>query len=99
MNKQHIFKTNRYDRQKQTRKYIQKTHLMAAMGPPGGGRNTITDRLLTKFNIINVTFPIEKQILRIYGTLLNQQLFDFHPEVKGIGKKINQKSCHEKNGF
>ncbi|XP_063992490.1 dynein axonemal heavy chain 2 [Diachasmimorpha longicaudata] len=77
-----------YDRQKQTRKYIQKTQLMAAMGPPGGGRNTITDRLLTKFNVINVTFPIEKQILRIYGTLLNQQLFDFHPEVKGIANEI-----------
>ena len=60
--------------------------LIAAMGPPGGGRNTITERLLTRFNVINMTFPVEKQIIRIYGTMLNQQLYDFHPEVKGICK-------------
>ncbi|XP_024940642.1 dynein heavy chain 2, axonemal [Cephus cinctus] len=77
-----------YDRQKQTRKYIQKMQLMAAMGPPGGGRNTITERLLTQFNVINMTFPAEKQIVRIYGTMLHQQLFEFHPEVKGISNDI-----------
>ena len=57
---------------------------MAAMGPPGGGRNVITDRLLTKFNVINMTFPVEKQITRIYGTMLNQHFAEFHAEVKGI---------------
>ncbi|XP_051176804.1 dynein axonemal heavy chain 2 [Leptopilina boulardi] len=77
-----------YDRQNQTRKYVQKMQLIAAMGPPGGGRNTITERLLTRFNVINMTFPVEKQISRIYGTMLNQQLFDFHPEVKGISNEI-----------
>ncbi|KMR01924.1 dynein heavy chain axonemal [Lasius niger] len=61
---------------------------MAAMGPPGGGRNVITDRLLTKFNVINMTFPTEKQIIRIYGTMLNQQLSEFHAEVKGISNDI-----------
>lgn len=60
--------------------------VIAAMGPPGGGRNTITERLLTRFNVINMTFPVEKQIIRIYGTMLNQHLFDFHPEVKRICK-------------
>lgn len=54
------------------------------MGPPGGGRNVISERLLTKFNVINVTFPAEKQIIRIYGTMLNQQLSEFDAEVKGI---------------
>nr|XP_012223058.1 PREDICTED: dynein heavy chain 2, axonemal-like [Linepithema humile] len=77
-----------YDRAKQTRKYIQKIQLIAAMGPPGGGRNIITNRLLTKFNVINVTFPTEKQIIRIYGTMLNQQLSEFHAEVKGISNEI-----------
>lgn len=57
---------------------------MAAMDPPGGGRNIITNRLLTKFNIINMTFPAEKQIVRIYGTMLSQHLADFHAEVTGI---------------
>jgi len=54
------------------------------MGPPGGGRNVISDRLLTKFNIINMTFPSDKQILRIYDTMLNQHLAEFHTDVKGI---------------
>lgn len=62
--------------------------LMAAMGPPGGGRNRITNRLITRFNLINMTFPAEKQIIRIYGTMLNQQILDFHPEIKGIGKNF-----------
>lgn len=57
---------------------------MAAMGPPGGGRNVITNRLLTKFNVINMTFPVEKQIIRIYGSMLNQHFGEFHAEVKGI---------------
>lgn len=65
--------------------------LIAAMGPPGGGRNVITDRLLTKFNIINMAFPAEKQIVRIYGTMLNQQFSEFHAEVKGICKCIQLK--------
>ena len=56
------------------------------MGPPGGGRNTITNRLLAKFNVINMTFPVEKQITRIYGTMLNQHLLEFHQEVKGLGE-------------
>lgn len=60
--------------------------LIAAMGPPGGGRNVITNRLLTRFNVINMTFPSEKQIIRIYGTMLNQQLSEFHSEVTGMCK-------------
>lgn len=78
---------DRYDRQKQVRKYIERMQLIAAMGPPGGGRNVITNRLVTKFNIINMTFPNEKQIIRIYGTMLKQQLSEFHAEVKGICKR------------
>ncbi|XP_068978772.1 dynein axonemal heavy chain 2 [Bombus flavifrons] len=77
-----------YDREKQTQKFIQKLQLMAAMGPPGGGRNVITNRLLTKFNVINMTFPVEKQIIRIYGSMLNQHFGEFHAEVKGISNEI-----------
>ncbi|XP_043512192.1 dynein axonemal heavy chain 2 [Frieseomelitta varia] len=77
-----------YDREKQTQKFIQKLQLLAAMGPPGGGRNVITNRLLTKFNVINMTFPVEKQIIRIYGSMLDQHFGNFHAEVKGISNEI-----------
>lgn len=57
---------------------------MAAMGPPGGGRNVITPRLLSRFNVINMTFPAESQITRIFGTMLSQQVVDFEEEVKAM---------------
>lgn len=31
--------------------------LVAAMGPPGGGRMVISRRLQSRFNLINMTFP------------------------------------------
>ena len=31
--------------------------LLAAMGPPGGGRTNISRRLQSRFSLINMTFP------------------------------------------
>ncbi|XP_037663926.1 dynein heavy chain 2, axonemal isoform X2 [Choloepus didactylus] len=77
-----------YDRAKQTIKYIREMFLMAAMGPPGGGRTVISLRLQSRFNIINMTFPTESQIIRIFGTMINQKLQDFEEEVKPIGNVV-----------
>lgn len=82
-------KKKRYDREKQTQMFIQKLQLLVSMGPPGGGRNVITNRLLTKFNVINMTFPAEKQIVRIYGSMLHHHISEFHSEVKGIGREAS----------
>jgi dynein heavy chain len=46
-----------YDREKQTTNYIKDMQFVCAMGPPGGGRSVISHRLLSRFNVINVTFP------------------------------------------
>ena len=46
-----------YDRLKQTVKQIRNMFLLAAMGPPGGGRMVISRRLQSRFNLINMTFP------------------------------------------
>lgn len=59
--------------------------LLAAMGPPGGGRNTVSNRLLSRFNIINMTFPTPSQIARIFGSMLTQQVSDFDEEPKYLG--------------
>lgn len=61
---------------------------MAAMGPPGGGRNIVTNRLLSRFSIINMTFPAESSITRIFGTMLSQHLADFDEQLKQIGNFI-----------
>nr|XP_055113102.1 dynein axonemal heavy chain 2 isoform X1 [Symphalangus syndactylus] len=79
-----------YDRAKQTIKYIREMFLMAAMGPPGGGRTVISPRLQSRFNIINMTFPTESQIIRIFGTMINQKLQDFEEEVKSIGNVVTE---------
>lgn len=36
---------------------LQDMFLLAAMGPPGGGRTHISGRLQSRFNLINMTFP------------------------------------------
>ncbi|XP_052771287.1 dynein axonemal heavy chain 2-like isoform X2 [Mya arenaria] len=79
-----------YDRTKQTQKYIKDMFLVAAMGPPGGGRQHISTRLQSKFNLINMTFPNESQIKRIFGSMINQKLQNFEEEVKPIGDIMTQ---------
>jgi dynein heavy chain len=61
--------------------------LMAAMGPTLGGRNQISNRLLSRFCVINMTSPSETEIGRIFGTLLKQHVADFEEEVRKIGEK------------
>jgi dynein heavy chain len=73
-----------YDRSKQTKKVLKKTQLIAAMGPPGGGRTVISERLQSHFNILNVTFPSDNQTKRIYGTLLKHRLEGME-EIKSLG--------------
>ncbi|TRY86535.1 hypothetical protein DNTS_031645, partial [Danionella cerebrum] len=79
-----------YDRQKQILKYIKDLFLLAAMGPPGGGRTHISERLQSRFNLINMTFPTESQIKRIYGIMISQKLQEFEEEVKPIGVVLTQ---------
>ncbi|XP_078389870.1 dynein axonemal heavy chain 2 [Cetorhinus maximus] len=77
-----------YDRLKQTVKHIKDMFLMGAMGPPGGGRTIISPRLQSRFNLINMTFPVTSQIKRIFSTLINQKLQDFDEQMKPIGNVI-----------
>ncbi|XP_050296141.1 dynein axonemal heavy chain 2 isoform X2 [Anthonomus grandis grandis] len=79
-----------YDRAKQTRRYIENMHILGSMGPPGGGRQVISDRLQSRFNLINMTFPDEATIERIYGTMLLQHLSNFDEGVKLVGKTITE---------
>lgn len=77
-----------YDRQKQWRIYVKQMLLLAAMGPAGGGRQVVSSRTLSRFNIINMTFPNGPTIKRIFGLMLRQQLSDFTNEIKKLGDHI-----------
>ncbi|CAG9862849.1 unnamed protein product [Phyllotreta striolata] len=79
-----------YDRLKQTRKYIENTLVMGAMGPPGGGRNIITERLQSCFNLINITFPDEETLARIFGSMLSQHVSDFDEVAKLVSRELTE---------
>ena len=74
---------SRYDRQKCEVKAIKDMQLLAAMAPPGGGRNAFSQRVSACFSTINVTSPNDAQLKRIFGTILNAKLSEFDDEVGG----------------
>ena len=77
-----------YDREKQTWRYILDMQLVAAMGPPGGGRSVISERLQTRFNVLNFTFPVESQVRRIFECILAPKLSEFEDEIKPLAPAI-----------
>ncbi|CAF1355620.1 unnamed protein product [Rotaria magnacalcarata] len=64
--------------------------LLTAMGPPGGGRHQISQRLQSRFNLINMTFPFNHEISRIFGTMLSQKLQYFDDEVKHLDQTVTK---------
>ncbi|KAL0236923.1 hypothetical protein PCE1_000320 [Barthelona sp. PCE] len=63
-----------YDIKKQTKQTVKNMQLVGAMGPPGGGRQVICDRLVDRFHLINFAEPSQQSVRRIFGILLNQHL-------------------------
>jgi len=50
------------------------------MGPPGGGRTVITGRLQSRFNLLNFTFPDDKETQYIFEQILNSHFHSFPDE-------------------
>lgn len=73
-----------YDKHNQALKNINKILLLSAMGPPGGGRNTISSRLTSCFSVINLTFPEEPQITKIYNSMLYEHLKPFEEHIRSL---------------
>lgn len=77
-----------YDRVKCEVKHIKDMQLLAAMAPPGGGRNAFSQRVGACFATVNVTAPNDAQLKRIFGTILNAKLSEFDDEVKPLADPI-----------
>ena len=77
-----------YDRRKCTWQLILDMQIVAAMGPPGGGRSQISERTQSRFNMLNFTFPADAEVVRIFETLLTLHFADFDDEIKPMGKGI-----------
>ncbi|KER18354.1 hypothetical protein T265_16116, partial [Opisthorchis viverrini] len=59
-----------YDRDKLEWITIQDVTLSAACGPPGGGRNPVTPRLIRHFSVFTIPPPSEVNLKQIFSTIL-----------------------------
>jgi len=61
---------------------------VAAMGPPGGGRSVITQRLQRHFNIITYTVLGAESVEMIFTKIVNKFLSIFTDDVKNSVSKL-----------
>jgi dynein heavy chain, axonemal len=71
-----------YDREKLTWKAVEDIVLVAACAPPGGGRNKITSRFVRHFNMLNIPFPSELSLGKIFRSITEGFLKPFSAEVR-----------------
>ncbi|CAH8818864.1 unnamed protein product, partial [Schistosoma curassoni] len=60
-----------YDRDKLEWINIQNMILCSACGPPGGGRNSITSRLIRHFALFVIPSPSEISLKQIFSSIIN----------------------------
>jgi dynein heavy chain, axonemal len=77
-----------YDHEKLSRKFLNKITLICGMGPPGGSREHISSRTLSRFNVLNFTFPSQDTLFRIFYVMLENHLQTFHEDVRMLAKPI-----------
>ena len=61
----------RYDRTDNSFRQIQDIQFVAAMGPPGGGRNPITPRYLRHYHVLSVTDFDDSSLNTVFGTIMS----------------------------
>uniref|UniRef100_A0A0G4IFQ9 AAA+ ATPase domain-containing protein n=1 Tax=Chromera velia CCMP2878 TaxID=1169474 RepID=A0A0G4IFQ9_9ALVE len=61
---------------------------LAAMNPPGAGRNSIDPRVVSLFASMNVSFPSQLSVDRIYESILRHKFQDFEEIVKTVSGKL-----------
>lgn len=77
-----------YDVSTNTFKNIVDIQFLAAMGPPGGGRNDTTYRYLRHFHSI-CTVPFSNASLRtIFGTILTWWMSSFTPKLRSLQRAL-----------
>lgn len=73
-----------YDRKENTFRQLVDVQFVAAMGPPGGGRTSITQRYVRHFNLLNFVPFSNESLQRVFGTILEWFL------QRGFGSAVKQ---------
>jgi MoxR-like ATPase len=63
---------------------------MAAMAPPGGGRNAVDPRFISLFNVMGVPLPDDDALLLIYSSIIHSHMehYSFHEDIHDTANKL-----------
>ncbi|GFO33725.1 dynein heavy chain 12, axonemal-like, partial [Plakobranchus ocellatus] len=88
--RQFIDHGNWYDLKDTSKITLQDIQFITAMGPPGGGRNTITLRFMRHFNIISMNPFNDESMNKIFTTLISTYLRqeEFSSDYFSMGNSI-----------
>lgn len=75
-----------YDKNKQCPKYIKNMLPVCALTIFDNMKHPINNRIISCFNVINITTPEENDIYTIFKTILGRHLTDFDETVSELGK-------------
>lgn len=83
-----------YDRKENAFRQLVDVQFVAAMGPPGGGRTSITQRYVRHFNLLNFVPFSNESLQRVFGTILEWFL------QRGFNSAVKQVNCmpHQSSG-
>jgi len=77
-----------YDRSERKFRSVIDMVIISAMGPPGGGRNPITARLLRHFNMVNLTEMDDESMHAIFATILANFLVNFDDTITQMTRSV-----------
>ena len=79
-----------YDRRALFWKTVQDVHVASACGPPEGGRNPVTGRLLRYFHLLQIPNLSEDSMRKIFSAILTGFFGNFHRDVQVPGTGVTE---------
>jgi dynein heavy chain len=92
-----IERENMFDRSKDdskgerlSKKVYRDLLYVSAMAPPGGGRNPVSPRFVTLFNIISMCFPNQETLMLIYSSMITShvEMHSFPQDIQDAARKL-----------